>query len=76
MKTSFTSVMQPMKTHLLAKCLGLHPSVSTEKSEIIVQKCKKINISHPDHVIAGLFTYKKFKCLQADEIPSPQHPRC
>ena len=33
MKTSFTSVIQPMKTHLVAECLALHPSVLAEKSE-------------------------------------------
>ena len=72
MKMSFTSVIQPMKTHLVAECLALHPSVLAKKSE---KKRKKTHISHLHHVLTVVFTYKKFKCLPADEILSPQCPR-
>ena len=40
MKTSFTSVIQPMKTHLVAECLALHPSILAKKSEKNVKKHK------------------------------------
>ena len=76
MKTSFTSVIQPMKTHLVAECFTLHPSVLAQKSEKIVQKCKKTDISRLHDIIRHLFTNKKFKCPWTDEILSPQCPRC
>ena len=76
MKMSFTSVIQPMKTHLLAECLALHPSILAQKSEKILQKRKKTEISCLHDIIRHLFTNTKFKCPRTDQILSPQCPRC